>query len=299
MLIKRSFFVPFDQRVDVEGLEAVDCALCGSAAFRLLGREGVFEIRRCRGCGLVYVSPQPTREELPKFYENMFAEDTERTMQRRSRPGPVERHLRGIIGRRCPGGGRLLEVGCGYGNLLKHLEALPFELHGLEVSPAVAQAARAHVPAARIGEGVLEEAAFPDEAFDCIALVAVLEHVKDPRRAVGMLHRWLRPGGAVVIQVPYIQHFFRLARFVPFVPFGFEAPRHLFDFSPRTLPRFLREAGFDDVRVEVARPYMTHSRLVSALVWAVKAPGLALYALTGGRWVYPYAAAIVVHARKP
>ena len=85
---------------------------------------------------------------------------------------------------------------------------------------------------------------------------------------------------------------------MPFVPFGFEAPRHLFDFSPRTLPRFLREAGFEDVRVEVARPYMTHSRLVTALVWAVKAPGLVLYALTGGRWVYPYAAAIVVHARK-
>ena len=83
----------------------------------------------------------------------MFAEDTGRTMQRRSQAGPVERHLRCVIARRCPGGGQFLEVGCGYGNLLKHIEDLPFALHGLEVSPAVAGAARRHVPAARIGEG--------------------------------------------------------------------------------------------------------------------------------------------------
>lgn len=43
---------------------------------------------------------------------------------------------------------------------------------------------------------------FRDEFFDCIVCYHVLEHIDDERRAMGELHRVLKPGGWAIIQVP-------------------------------------------------------------------------------------------------
>lgn len=110
--------------------------------------------------------------------------------------------------------------------------------------------------------------------------------------------RWLAPGGLVVLQVPYVQHFIRLKRWLPRLPIYFEAPRHLYDFGPKCLERYLDELGFSDIRVEVARPYNSPTRLGMAAIWAVNTPGLVLHRLTGGRYIYPFASAITVYAYK-
>lgn len=44
--------------------------------------------------------------------------------------------------------------------------------------------------------------AFPDGAFDAAYCSHVLEHVPDDRAAMRELHRFIRPGGFAVIQVP-------------------------------------------------------------------------------------------------
>jgi hypothetical protein len=43
---------------------------------------------------------------------------------------------------------------------------------------------------------------------------------------------------------------------------------------------------------------MSRGFVSTALIWSLKAVGLALYQLSGKRYVYPFACAIVVHARK-
>lgn len=43
---------------------------------------------------------------------------------------------------------------------------------------------------------------FPDESFDALLCSHVLEHVEDDRRAMGELHRVLRPGGWGIVMVP-------------------------------------------------------------------------------------------------
>src|SRR4051812_6272574 len=44
-----------------------------------------------------------------------------------------------------------------------------------------------------------------DDSFDCVFCTGTLEHVRDPAQAVRELHRILRPGGIVHIDVPFIQ----------------------------------------------------------------------------------------------
>ncbi len=46
---------------------------------------------------------------------------------------------------------------------------------------------------------------FPDDYFDCVILQAVLEHVVDPYRCVGEVHRVLKMNGLVYAETPFMQ----------------------------------------------------------------------------------------------
>jgi SAM-dependent methyltransferase len=295
--VKRSFFIPIEQRLSVDRTEEVACNLCGSNRYSSLGFEYEFEIRVCRECGLVYVSPQPTAEELPHFYEDFYEETSEEEAAKRTL-GAVERHLARLIDRLCPRGGAFFEVGCGLGALLARLDSSRWELHALELSEAAAEFAAQRVPAARIQNATLEAADVRPASMDCVAAIAVLEHMKDPKEALARMTSWLKPGGALVIQVPYAQHFMRVKRLMPFLPLSFEAPRHLFDFSPSVLRRYFREQGLEGVHAEVARPFCARTRRQSAMIWAMKAPGILANHITGRGYVYPFAGAFVMYGRR-
>jgi SAM-dependent methyltransferase len=297
MEVKKSFYTTVDHRFEIGNLEDVACNLCGCGRYRLTATELDFEIRTCSECGLVYVSPQPCADELPAFYAGMYADRETETVAARSL-GHVERHLRSIVNRRHPKGGRLLDIGCGYGRFLGSLADSNWELTGTEISETAIAHVAGSVPSATVHRGLIEDVDFGAGSFDAITMIAVLEHVKDPKATLVRVAQWLAPGGLLLVQVPYIAPFIRMKRVLPFVPIHFEAPRHLYDFSPRTLPRYFRETGLADVRVDIARPYSSVGKLGELLIWGVKAPGLLLHALTGGRYIYPFASAIVVHGVK-
>ena len=48
---------------------------------------------------------------------------------------------------------------------------------------------------------------FADNSFAMARNLAVLEHVRDPQRMIQEIHRVLRPGGHVYVEVPFMQHF--------------------------------------------------------------------------------------------
>jgi len=297
MEVKKSFYTTLNHPFEIGNVEDVSCNLCGSDHYRVTGTELEFEIRTCRDCGLVYVSPQPCADELPAFYAGMYADRESETVAARSL-GHVERHLRSIINGRRPEGGRLLDIGCGYGRFLESLADLPWELTGTEISETAMAHVGEAVPSATVHRGLIEDVDFEEHSFDAITMVAVLEHVKDPKATIARITRWLAPGGVLLVQVPYIAPFIRAKRLLPFLPIHFEAPRHLYDFSPRTLPRYFEEAGLRDVKKDIARPFSSVGPAGELLIWAVKAPGIVLHTLTAGRYVYPFSSAIVVHGIK-
>jgi SAM-dependent methyltransferase len=60
------------------------------------------------------------------------------------------------------------------------------------------------------GVGVVGDAhklPWRDAVADGVLIQGVLEHVLDPERIVGEIHRVLRPGGVVIAEVPFIQHY--------------------------------------------------------------------------------------------
>jgi SAM-dependent methyltransferase len=95
---------------------------------------------------------------------------------------------------------RLLELGCGSGNMLEMLEEFG-EAVGVEANPDLVAAARAVGLDARRGTlpGALP---VPSEWADVVLLLDVLEHLDDEAAALAAARGALTPGGVLVITVP-------------------------------------------------------------------------------------------------
>jgi SAM-dependent methyltransferase len=101
----------------------------------------------------------------------------------------------------------LLDVGCNVGAFLEDCDRLGrgLRLAGVEVNQTAREAARRRLPHADIRGNGAEDLPFPDETFDCVTCIEVLEHIPgDLRvRALGEMRRVLRPGGRLVLRTPH------------------------------------------------------------------------------------------------
>jgi SAM-dependent methyltransferase len=99
--------------------------------------------------------------------------------------------------------GRVLDAGCGTGGLLARLRRLPgVEPIGLEWSPVAAGRAAAKSGAA-IVRGDVNRLPFATASFQAAVAADVLCHAAvDPPLALAELHRVLRPGGVLVLNMP-------------------------------------------------------------------------------------------------
>jgi SAM-dependent methyltransferase len=100
--------------------------------------------------------------------------------------------------------GPLLDAGCGTGGLLRRLaEALPGRASvGLDFLPAAARRA-ADKSGRPVVAGDANRLPFPDGSFGAAVSIDVICHAGvDPARALAELHRVVRPGGTLVLNLP-------------------------------------------------------------------------------------------------
>ncbi len=101
---------------------------------------------------------------------------------------------------RLPRPARLLELGCGSGNVLAALAEFG-ETVGMEVHPELGAAARAQGLDVRPG-ALPDDLVVPEGWADVVLLLDVLEHLDDPAAALATARRALAPGGLLVVTVP-------------------------------------------------------------------------------------------------
>jgi len=98
--------------------------------------------------------------------------------------------------------GRVLDWGCGFGQMSHLLKARGVDVTALEHDPEAVEGTR---PLERYPEIVAtftrEPIALPyeDGTFDAVLSMGVLEHVQFPERSLDELHRVLRPGGRLYV----------------------------------------------------------------------------------------------------
>lgn len=97
------------------------------------------------------------------------------------------------------GGGRILDVGVGLGRLLGPLAG--FERHGMDIS--MEYLVRAREGGIAVCHARIEDMPYREEFFDVVACTDVLEHVVDLNLCCGKILGVLKPGGILVVRVPY------------------------------------------------------------------------------------------------
>lgn len=265
------------------------CALCGrpgtvlyeSLTDRLYEAPGVWSLRSCSDCGLVFLDPMPAASELDSLYDSYFthpdelreesllrravlrgipavrmgypqAPDSDRLERALARllafvPPLVEIAEHAVLWLPMSRRGRLLDVGCGDGAFLERMRDFGWQVAGVEPDPRARQAA-----AARLGAEVLLTAGPSDPvleagAFDVVTLAHVIEHVPDPVETLRACSRLLSPGGLLVCLTPN-------AAGLGARSFGrhwlhWDPPRHLHLFDPDSLAELVSGFGLSLRRV--------------------------------------------------
>jgi SAM-dependent methyltransferase len=102
-----------------------------------------------------------------------------------------------------PPGAKVLDAGCGSGQMLGELERYG-SVSGVDSSPLAVEAARARGHT-QIEPAMLEQLPFPTGGFDLVTCLDVIEHVPDDERGLAELWRVTAPGGHLLLTVPAYQ----------------------------------------------------------------------------------------------
>lgn len=102
-----------------------------------------------------------------------------------------------------PRGARtLLDAGCSAGYATVHFAELVESAVGIDVDEEAIRQARSRFPSIDFQCAPLERIPHPDEAFDVVVCLDVIEHVTDERLGITELFRVLRPGGTLIMTTP-------------------------------------------------------------------------------------------------
>lgn len=243
----------------MDSMSLPDCLLCKRNRWKSLDQftanaRLVFpgRIIQCRYCGLARLSKFPTTAALSDYYAgqaylseyaaagiSMVTEDKEVQEALHQRLAYLQ-SLRSAHG-------RLLDIGASTGTFLSMARQSGWEVSGVELGDDGVRVARER-HGIDLHHGAIETAPFAADSFDVIHASHVLEHLSEPQIFLGHVHRLLKPGGVIAIEVPselgdmfsWIQQ--SILRRPP-VTAPVPSP-HLFFYTPRSLELLLRQSGF-------------------------------------------------------
>jgi 2-polyprenyl-3-methyl-5-hydroxy-6-metoxy-1,4-benzoquinol methylase len=230
-------------------------------------------------CRLLWLDPMPLEADIGKAYETYFthrepgAATSQQDLARRiwqslkqaylaekfGLDGVVSKPFRRVLalpirlsGVECdtldiplrylaiPNKGRMLDVGCGDGSIVKLAKDLGWDAEGLDFDPQAVETARREGLSIRAGK--LEEQSYPEGAFDFVHMSHVIEHVHNPLVVLREVRRVLRPGGLLVAMTPNADSWGH-RHFGPDWA-ALDPPRHLHIFNADTLAALTKRTGF-------------------------------------------------------
>jgi 2-polyprenyl-3-methyl-5-hydroxy-6-metoxy-1,4-benzoquinol methylase len=227
------------------------CLVCNGSKLYYLFSISAHRIVRCDDCGLLFINPQPSDDELARIYgaDYFLGRDTEADRKAVSEIKHATARLYLSEIRRYCGlkNGRLLEVGCGDGDFLVSAEAEGWFVTGVEYSTAACEKAQQHLNSGEVFCGELQSARFGAQQFDLCVVSDVIEHVRSPHDFLKEIHRVLKPGGALFIATPSTDSWSARLMRQKWMEFKIE---HLTYFDRHTLQTALFKSGFQEVIVK-------------------------------------------------
>jgi SAM-dependent methyltransferase len=235
--------------------EYVNCTSCGSAEHRQIATTGMWGVRRCHRCTMLFVSPRPTPEATEALYDKAYFDGTGSYGNRSEEGGyqanaagyraRAEQIIRWLISLTHVNEGRSLDVGCGPGYMVAAANEAGFHGIGVDISAA---AVRYGVEVMGLelyrasAEQLMEVA---DPPFTIVTMMDTLFHLRDPRAVLKQVWALLAPGGYL-----FAGPFDLGSADTTFQPVvtdvsGWGIPEHLSFVNRTSMTYLLGELGFD------------------------------------------------------
>ena len=95
----------------------------------------------------------------------------------------------------------VLDLGCGRGRWSKEYARRGATVTGVDISPQAIRILMDEMPQHRFVSADIAAVEFPDQSFDIVNSVTVLQHMPDWKQRIALDHlsRWLKPGGFAVL----------------------------------------------------------------------------------------------------
>ncbi|NOY84609.1 MAG: class I SAM-dependent methyltransferase [Nitrospirae bacterium] len=234
-------------------------------------------MKHCTDCDLYWLDPQPSPETLIKAYENYYTHEPP-SLKKPKGIKKLKKQFRltllnALCGYTIKGvhqkyakilsylpilktyalksfgwlegphdTGKLLDYGCGNGSFLKQMQELGWDVSGIEFDQKSVDAAQNYFSIPVFIEDS-QDAIFPKNSYDAVAMNHVIEHLKDPLKTLQSCHRILCKGGQIVVTTPNANALGH--RIFKQAWRGLEFPRHLFVFTPKSIRLLIEKAGFE------------------------------------------------------
>ncbi len=246
-----------------EDTEDVVCCLCRVPG-TLVHDVAPFGVVRCPQCDLVFTSPRLRPEALQRIYDDAgyfeggvygsaVSTDAAPSIETRLSPAMLLQRTwtagrLALIDRERGGpaaGGRLLEVGAGYGLFLAAAREAGWTTSGVEISRTGAKHAQDTL-GLDVFCGQLEEAPLTP-GFDVVCAWDTVEHVPDPLSFWRTVRSQVAADGVVLFSTPYVSSL--PARLLGTRWWTLKPTEHIWHFTPRTHALLLARAGLALTRV--------------------------------------------------
>ena len=202
LMVKKG--IPFVPR---EFTEINACPVClWPAPHSGVWERGGFQFAWCAACTALFMNPAPTEAELLRYYGGHYWESTNSDRAkvyrfekqfRRAVLFAAELEKAGVAK-----GGRVLEIGSGYGGVVWALgQLLEMKPYAVELDPGAREFQKLLGVTIFNSETVMRK---PEtDGFDVVVLSHVLEHQLKPRELVEQAFSLLSSSGIVLIEVPH------------------------------------------------------------------------------------------------
>lgn len=207
-----------------------------------------FELLLNEELGLLKTHPQPSAENLGRYYESddyISHTDGKRSLFEKLYHAVKQKALRdkiSLIQGFKPCKGNLLDIGAGTGDFLIEAKKRGWITTGIEPSDKAKSIAKQK--GVVFSEGL---SAIQNHSQDVITMWHVLEHVPDVEAQIKELKRILKPDGVLIVAVPNFNSYD--AKHYGAYWAAYDVPRHLWHFSKTAIKKLFAAEKMDLIKI--------------------------------------------------
>ena len=202
-------------------------------------------IYKCKTCNLQTIYPKSIFDPKDIYTEEYYAGKAEYKYKDERKTERFDSYvwdarLKNI--KKFKNNGNFLDVGSSFGGFLKRAKLAGFETYGIEISEYSSMYANSQ--GIQTYNGSFLDNPYPDNFFDVITLVEVIEHLEKPKEVFKKLYSQLRKDGLLLLQTA---NFDGKQAISEGKNYHYYLPGHLYYYSRSNLEKILKDLGFSKI----------------------------------------------------